>query len=92
MATRQPFAAGLAATVTLGVPAAIVALGLQQGVISPGVGAAIMAAALASIAVSGVGVSLLHRRLTDAPPLDRRLAGAASQRGGAQGESNDDRP
>jgi Kef-type K+ transport system membrane component KefB len=66
--TRQPVAAGLAATVTLGVPAAAVTLGLQAGVISPGAGAAIMVAALASIAVSGVGVSLLHRgRSADDP-------------------------
>jgi Kef-type K+ transport system membrane component KefB len=71
--TRQPRAAGLAATVTLGVPAAVVALGLQEGVISPGAGAAILVAALASIAVSGVGVSLLHRRLRE-----RDLAGAAT--------------
>ena len=68
--TRQPPAAGLAATVTLGVPAAVTALGLQEGVISPGVGAAIMVAALASIATSGIGVSILHRRLAPAtsPP------------------------
>jgi Kef-type K+ transport system membrane component KefB len=74
--TRQPAAAGLAATVTLGVPAAVVALGLQEKVISPGAGAAIMAAALASIAVSGLGVSLLHRRLA--------LAGAAPESGGPE--------
>jgi Kef-type K+ transport system membrane component KefB len=80
-ATRQPSAAGLASTVTLGVPAAVVALGLQQGVISPGAGAAIMTAALVSIATSGVGVSLLHRRLAGAPP----------QRGGAQGQGEGDR-
>jgi Kef-type K+ transport system membrane component KefB len=61
--TRQPLAAGLAATVQLGVPAAVVALGLQEDVFSAGVGAAIMVAALASIAISGVGVSRLHRRL-----------------------------
>ncbi len=66
--TRQPVAAGLAATATLGVPAAVTALGLQEKVISPGAGAAIMAAALASIAVSGLGVSLLHRRLVGAAP------------------------
>jgi Kef-type K+ transport system membrane component KefB len=80
--TRQPVAAGLASAVTLGVPAAAVALGLQEDVISPGAGAAIMAGALASIAVSGIGVSLLHRQ----------LAGASPQRGGAQGESDHDRP
>jgi Kef-type K+ transport system membrane component KefB len=66
--TRQPPAAGLAATVTLGVPAAVTALGLQEGVISPGVGAAIMVAALASIATSGIGVSILHRRLARPTP------------------------
>ena len=66
--TRQPPAAGLAATVTLGVPAAVTALGLQQGVISPGAGAAIMVAALASIATSGIGVSILHRRLARTRP------------------------
>jgi Kef-type K+ transport system membrane component KefB len=69
--TRQSLPAGLAATVTLGVPAAVVALGLQEGVISPGAGAAILVAALASIAVSGAGVSLLHRRVAG-----RDLAGA----------------
>ena len=82
LATRQRPAAGLAATVTLGVPAALVAVGLQEGVLSPGAGAAIMVAALASIAVSGIGVSLLHRRLAGAPP----------QGGGPQGEGNGDRP
>jgi Kef-type K+ transport system membrane component KefB len=81
-ATRQSPAAGLAATVTLGVPAAMVALGLQEGVLSAGAGAAIMVAALASIAVSGIGVSLLHRR----------LAGAPAQGRGPQGEGNGDRP
>ncbi|HEX4521478.1 MAG TPA: cation:proton antiporter [Gaiellaceae bacterium] len=63
LVTRQSVAAGLASAVALGVPAAIVALGLQQHVITPGIGAAIMVAALASIGVSGVGVALLHRRL-----------------------------
>jgi len=60
--TRQPQPAALAATVQLGVPAAVVTLGLSLGLISPGAGAAILAAALASIAISGTGVSLLHRR------------------------------
>jgi len=41
-------AAGLAATVQLGVPAAVVSLGLQEKVISAGTGAAIMALGLAS--------------------------------------------
>jgi Kef-type K+ transport system membrane component KefB len=60
--TRQPVASGLAATVQLGVPAAVASLGLQTGVVSPGAAAAIMASALVSIAISGAGVFLLHRR------------------------------
>ena len=66
--TRQETAAGLAATVQLGVPAAVVAIGLQQGVVSPGAGAAILVAALASIGVSGAGVALMHRRLVGPEP------------------------
>jgi Kef-type K+ transport system membrane component KefB len=69
--TRQPLAAGLAATVQLGVPAAVAALGIEDGVISPGIGGAILVAALLSIAVSGVGVALLaqgvRRRSVTAP-------------------------
>jgi Kef-type K+ transport system membrane component KefB len=60
--TRQTLAAGLAATVQLGVPAAVATLGLQTGVVSPGAAAAIVTAALVTIAISGVGVALLHRR------------------------------
>jgi Kef-type K+ transport system membrane component KefB len=58
--TRQAPAAGLAATAQLGVPAAVVAVGLQQGVIDPGVGGAIIAAALASVGLTVVGVSMLR--------------------------------
>lgn len=58
----QPLAAGLAASVQLGVPAAVVSLGLQERVVSAGAGAAIMVAALASIAVSTAGVALIARR------------------------------
>ncbi len=67
VATRQSLAAGLAATVQLGVPAAVVSLGLQGGMLSPGAGAAIMVAALASIGSSEVGVALLARRATRSP-------------------------
>lgn len=60
--SRQPVSAGLAATAQLGVPTAVVSLGLQSGLLSAGTGAAIMVAALASIAVCTVGVALLARR------------------------------
>jgi Kef-type K+ transport system membrane component KefB len=55
--TRQRPAAGLLASAQLGVPAAIVALGLQDGVITPAQGAAIVAAAIISLAVSSVGAA-----------------------------------
>ena len=65
-ATRQPVAAGLAATVQLGVPAAVVSLGLHERILSAGAAAAIMASALASIAISGAGVTLLARSVAAA--------------------------
>ncbi len=61
LATRQPVAAALAATAQLGVPAAVVSLGLQQHLVTPGAGAAIMVAAVASIGTSTFGVALLAR-------------------------------
>ncbi len=59
--TRQPLAAGLAATAQLGVPAAVVTLGLELHIITVGVGSAIVAAALASLALTAAGVTLLGR-------------------------------
>ena len=61
LATRQPFAAGLAATAQLGVPAAVVTLGLQKHILTSGEGAAIVAAALGSLALTAAGVTLLGR-------------------------------
>jgi Kef-type K+ transport system membrane component KefB len=60
-ATRQPVAAGLAATAQLGLPAGVVTLGLQQGSLSAGVAAAILLAALGTIALCPAGVALLGR-------------------------------
>jgi Kef-type K+ transport system membrane component KefB len=57
--TRQSFGAGLAATAQLGVPAAVVTLGLQQQILTSGEAAAIVAAALGSLALTAVGVTLL---------------------------------
>jgi len=59
--TRQPFGAALAATAQLGLPAAAVTLGLQQGTLSPGVAAAILLAALATVAIVPAGVGLLRK-------------------------------
>jgi Kef-type K+ transport system membrane component KefB len=67
--TRQPLAAGLAATAQLGVPAAVVTLGLQQHILTSGEGAAIVAAALASLALTAAGVSRLGRDSAPAPDV-----------------------
>jgi Kef-type K+ transport system membrane component KefB len=60
--TRQPLAAGLAATAQLGVPAAVVTLGLERNILGSGEASAIVAAALASLAVTAAGARLLRRR------------------------------
>jgi Kef-type K+ transport system membrane component KefB len=64
--TRQPRAAGLLASAQLGVPSAIVALGLSAQVITPAQGAAIIAAAIISLAVSSAGAALLASRAQSA--------------------------
>ena len=61
LATRQTFAAGLGATAQLGLPAGVVTLGLDRGILSAGQAAAILVAALATIAICPVGVALLRR-------------------------------
>ena len=70
---RQPAAAGLAATATLGVPAAVVELGLANGQINPGQGAAIVTAALVSIGVGAAGVRLLPATPEAAGPTGTRV-------------------
>ena len=65
--TRQPPGAALAATAQLGVPAAVVTLGLQKGILTSGEGAAIVAAALVSLAMTAVGVTFLGRAAANTP-------------------------
>lgn len=70
LAGRMPAPAGLVAAATMGVPAAAVALGLREGTVTPAQGAAVMAAALGSVAVMAAGVRLLRRTAggATAPP------------------------
>jgi Kef-type K+ transport system membrane component KefB len=60
--TRQRLVGGLVATAELGVPAAVVALGLTENVIDPGQAAAIVTAALVSVAVCAIGATVLEHR------------------------------
>ncbi len=67
--TGQGPPAGLAATAQLGLPAGVVALGLSEGVITPGQGGAIILSALASIAMCTLGVALMARAIRhEGPP------------------------
>jgi Kef-type K+ transport system membrane component KefB len=62
LATRQPLSAGLIATAQLGVPAAVVQIGLQEHVITPALGAAVTLAALATLGLCALGTDLLARQ------------------------------
>jgi Kef-type K+ transport system membrane component KefB len=66
VATRQPQAAGLIATAQLGVPAAVVQIGLQEHAITPALGAALTLAALTTLGFCALGTDLLLRRATPA--------------------------
>jgi Kef-type K+ transport system membrane component KefB len=57
--TSQPLATGLVASAQLGVPSAVVALGLSEHVITATQGAAIITAAMLSLLVCGVGAALM---------------------------------
>ncbi len=59
---HQPAASGLLASAQLGVPSAIVALGLSEHVITSAEGAAIITAAMVSLAVCSVGAALMASR------------------------------
>ena len=59
---RRPFAVGLLATAGLGVPAAVVSIGLAQGALDAAQAAAIVSAGLVTIGVSATGGALLARR------------------------------
>jgi len=63
LAMRMPWPAGLLASAQLGLPAGVVALGLTEGVITPGQGAAIVAAAVVTLGVVSIGAAMLATRL-----------------------------
>jgi Kef-type K+ transport system membrane component KefB len=58
---RAPAWVGLVVSAQLGVPAAVVQLGLAQGVLSSGEGAAVIVAALASLGICATGAALARR-------------------------------
>jgi Kef-type K+ transport system membrane component KefB len=61
VSARLPLPSGLVSSAQMGVPAAVVSLGLAADIITAGQGAAIIAAALVSLGVCAAGAALLSR-------------------------------
>jgi Kef-type K+ transport system membrane component KefB len=83
---RAPLAIGLLASAQIGVPSAVIALGLPAHAIGEGQAAAIFCAALASVVVSSAGAALLRRRQAQAtahPQAAARTAAGVSGPAGA---------
>ena len=68
--------AALVATAQLGVPAAVVTLGLQENLLTAAQGAAIITAALVSLGVATLGTALLAREARR-PDAEAAAAGPA---------------
>ena len=65
--SRQRAPAALIATAQLGVPAAVVTLGLEENVLTAAQSAAIITAALASLGIATLGTALLARQAEEMP-------------------------
>jgi Kef-type K+ transport system membrane component KefB len=78
-AIRAPLPIGLLASAQIGVPAAVIALGLPDHTIDQGQAAAIFCGALASILAASAGAALLRRRQRQSQP--QRSAGARAAAG-----------
>jgi Kef-type K+ transport system membrane component KefB len=76
LVARLPLASGLIATAQMGVPAAVVAVGLQTAMLTPGQSAAILAATLVSVGIMSVGARLLAAEVPT-PQSDDQAAPAA---------------
>ncbi len=76
--SRQRVPAALVSTAQLGVPAAVVALGLQDGILTAAQGAAIITAALASLGIATLGTAILARQAREAAAGEEARAGARS--------------
>ena len=86
--TRQPLAAGLAATAQLGMPAAVVTLGLEHHTLTSPQAAAILLAALGTIALCPVGIARLRMLRADGAPSD----GTSGKTHDKHEDAGDDRP
>ncbi len=84
MLIRAPVPTALIVTAQLGVPAAVVKLGLAQGLLQAGEGAAIIAAALVSLGICAAGTALAKRSEHDVDGGPDAVAVAAAEPGGTR--------
>ncbi len=70
-----PLVSGLAASAQLGLPAAVTSLGMASGMITPGQGAAIIAAAMISLITCSIGTAGLQKYSIPAEPGDSPAPG-----------------
>ena len=84
MLIRAPVPTALIVTAQLGVPAAVVKLGLAQGLLHAGEGAAIIAAALVSLGICAAGTALARRSEHDVDGGADAVAVAAAEPGGSR--------
>jgi Kef-type K+ transport system membrane component KefB len=74
--TRQRAPAALISTAQLGVPAAVVALGLQEEALTAAQGAAIITAALGSLCIATLGTTILAREARETGASEKTTTGA----------------
>jgi Kef-type K+ transport system membrane component KefB len=86
--TRQPLSAGLAATAQLGLPAAVATLGLELHTLTSPQAAAILLAALGTIAICPVGIARLRMERADGASSNRAARKAHQE----HDDAGDDRP
>jgi Kef-type K+ transport system membrane component KefB len=65
---RLSLGSGLVACAQMGVPAAVVAVGLSTRILTPGQAAAILAATLVSVGAMAIGARVLAREVAPGPP------------------------
>jgi Kef-type K+ transport system membrane component KefB len=89
---RAPAAVGLLASAQMGVPSAVIALGLPIGAVSQGQASAIFCAALASIGACSAGAAILRRAQAAGGGAGGRPAGGKPAGGGAGGKPAGGKP
>jgi Kef-type K+ transport system membrane component KefB len=87
--TRQPLGAGLAATAQLGVPAAVATLGLDHHTLTSPQAAAIVIAALGTIAICPFGIARLRVGSPNQAPGDSSTGDPDRQHGEARADGAD---